>query len=116
MNFFNYCFYRISSAYKFIDGTGFYIYGNGVVSSCQAFNTISLISVLLTFFEYKLSKEIIISTIAFYFILNLFLNTKNKFNLLSERWKEEKHKTLKGWLVFAYVVASLVLFFVSLYI
>lgn len=116
MKFFNYCFYRISSAYKFIDSTGYYIYGNGVVSASQSFNVLTLISIFIYVIEEKQKPSYALIVGALIFITNLFLYDKNKYNKLSEQWKDEKHKTLKGWLVFAYVVASLVLFFASLYI
>lgn len=116
MKFFNYCFYRISSAYKFLDNTGYYISGNVIVSACQSFNTIALFLVLFSLIDIKLTQTAIILIGVFFVIINLFLYDKKKYNKLSEQWKDEKHKTLKGWLVFAYVVASLVLFFASLYI
>ena len=105
MKFFSYCFYRISSAYKFLDSTGYYIYGSGVVSACQSFNTITIISVLLSFSRYKLSNEIITTTIIFYFVINFFLYGKDKYKKLQKRWKDEKHKTLKGWFVFVYIIS-----------
>jgi len=116
MRFFNYCFYRISSAYKLLDSTGYFISGNVIVSSCQAFNSITLLSIMFFLIEVELTKIIIIFTGLIFVIINLFILDKNKYIELSEKWKDEKFKTLKGWLVFLYVLISLVLFFVSLYI
>lgn len=116
MRFFNYCFYRISHAYKFLDSTGYYISGSMIVSACQAFNVIALFSILFSISKINLSKPIIIVIGVLFVIMNIFLYDKNKFYKFHEQWENETHKTTKGWLVFIYVVASLVLFFVSLYI
>jgi len=114
MKFFNYCFYRISNAYKFLDNTGYYISGNVIVSACQAFNTIAIFSILLSYTETKLTKTTIIVIGLFFITMNLFLYDKNKYDKLNGQWKDEKFKTLNGWLVFIYLAASLIVFFVSL--
>jgi len=56
MKFFNYFFYRISSAYKYVDSTGYYISGNVIVSACQAFNIIFLLKFLFTLLKSKSLK------------------------------------------------------------
>ena len=116
MIFFNYCFYRISSAYKAWDNTGFHIYGIGVVSLCMVGKILAIISVYLSFSDLKLTPTIagVVSVVVF--VLNTFIMNEKKYFQLSERWKNEKYKKLKGWLVFSYIILSVVIFFVSLYI
>ena len=54
--------------------------------------------------------------ILFFGNLSLFLTNKKKFIKLSEKYKDEKNSKLKGWLVFLYVIGSVVLYFVTMYL
>jgi len=116
MKFFYYCFYRISSAYKFWDKTGYYIAGNVITAGCFAGNVLALISLFLSFSERELTKSIILAVLLVSYVLNLFIMSEKKYLQLSEQWKDEKYKKLKGWLIFSYILLSFVLFFVSMYV
>ena len=48
-------------------------------------------------------------------VLQFFVFDKKKYRELERRYKEEKNGKLKGWLVFAYVVVSFILYFISTY-
>ena len=41
---------------------------------------------------------------------------QDKLKTFAEKYKDEKKSQLKGWLVIAYLIGSLVLYFVSLFI
>ena len=113
MKFFYYCFYRISRAYEKLE-TDAHLTGNIIVAMCFSFNVLALTSVSLSFAEKGLTIPIIATVIIFFSVLNLFIMNKKKYLQLSERWQNEKHKKLKGWLVVGYIVLSLVFFFYSL--
>lgn len=116
MKFFYYCFYRISSMYEKIEGTGSYLTGNVLVAGCFGFNILALIHLFLSFYEKRPTTKIVAILITVLCVLNLFIMGEKKYLQLTERWKEEKYKKLKGWLVVGYIILSLVLFFASLYI
>jgi len=116
MKFFYYCFYRISNAYEKLEGSGSYLTGNVMVAGCFGFNILTLIHVFLSFTEKKLTTTEGATFIIVLCVLNLFIMTEKKYNKLSDRWKNEKYKTLKGWLVAGYVTLSFILLFASFYI
>jgi len=87
-----------------------------IVAGSFSSNVLALISIFLAFTEKGLTIPIIATVLIVICVLNLFIMTQKKYLELSERWKDEKHKKLKGWLVVGYIVLSLVLFFASLYI
>lgn len=115
-NFFYYCYYRISSAYKVVDSSGYYIYGNIILSLSQAFFSLSILSIVLSLMGKKQSVFIISTVIIFFYVINLFLFTKKKYDQLSEDYKEEKHKKVKGHLVTLYVLFSFLFYVVTLFV
>jgi hypothetical protein len=111
---FYYCYYRIAKAYRVLDEKDYCMYGCAVL-----FSTFSLIILsFLSFIFFLLHKKIdaylfgiiavIITTLSAFFI------NKKKYAELEEVYKNEKHSKLKGWLVFLYIIASVILFFVSI--
>jgi hypothetical protein len=69
-------------------------------------------------FLFKLKCNILLVIIPLYIIIygiNYFATlTTNKYEKLVEKYKDEKHKTLKGWGILLYMVGSLALLIVSL--
>ncbi|SKC56460.1 hypothetical protein SAMN06298215_1698 [Bacteroidales bacterium WCE2008] len=115
-NFFLYVFYRVAKIYE--DWGEQYVYIRG---SVVAFTTIGLIAlsiitfVLFFFFDKELNKDIIWGVLIVVAILSFTLKEK-KFKELREKYKNETHKKLKGWLVFLYIIGTLFLYIVSLYV
>jgi hypothetical protein len=104
-----YLYYRISSFYEFCEGSGYR--GGKALFLSLAFNALSLISVVLYFTGGKLTGKTAILVSVAMIILSLLFN-KSEYEELCERWKHEKHRQLKGWLIFIYWIASLASFFV----
>lgn len=115
MSFFYYCFYRISSAYKYLDSKDYHIYGGVIVSGCQAFNLLSILSIVFYLLGLKQSKLIIVFVIISFCILNLFILDKKKYAELNERWKSESNKMVRGYFVLAYIVISILTYFMMLF-
>ena len=76
--------------------------------------TLTLISVIFSFLDKKLTTILIGAVVIIFGIVSLFFINKKKFKELEEHYKDEKHRKLKGWLVFAWVISSIALFAVSL--
>jgi hypothetical protein len=110
--FLYYCFYRISKAYKFWDDVGFCIYG----SFLTFFPLGSLFLSLLALTGAELDKGIIYTVVGIVSVASIAFIDGNRYKMLEKKYKEEKHRKLKGWLVFLYVVGSLMVYVVSLLI
>ncbi|MDR0863810.1 MAG: hypothetical protein LBO74_02615 [Candidatus Symbiothrix sp.] len=119
---FDYCFYRISKAYRFWDEKDYCGWGYGVLFATFGFIALTLTNFILYTLHYKLTTTIIVIVllpfIALDGVLSIFLQNKNKkkYKQLEKEYKDEKYSKLKGWLVFLYVICSLTMYFVSLYI
>ena len=118
MKFFYYIFYRIidSRYYQKVEKKDAWIFGMGITTSCQAMN---LNALLISLFGENKNEQLSIKEWLFIFtglfVINLFLLTNKKYLALKERWKDETHRTLKGWGVVLYTVGSLALFIFALF-
>lgn len=115
MRFFYYCFYRICRAYKSKD-KDFQIYAQNAVSMCQAFNIISIIFIVGCFKGFRPTTTPLIAILLSIAIINLFILNRKKYYELDERWKNEPRQKLKGWLVLSYVLGSVALLFISIFL
>jgi hypothetical protein len=119
MKLFDYCFYRIHSVYihKKIDKHP-RIYACGWTSFSQLCNMLSVVLLFCFVFNLKYDFKIIILTltIGIYVTNYFFLLTEKKYKELTKKYKEEKNKKLKGWLVFLYIFGSLLLYNISLFV
>ncbi len=116
MKFFYYCFYRLTNAYKVLDGKDPEIYARGIVTLCQSLNLLSLLSILFIINNSQYSIVFIGVFMILNLIVNLFILTKKKYIELEERWKEENFKCRKTklYLIWLYVIASIVTYMVML--
>ena len=114
ITFFDYCFYRISTSwyYRKIEPSTPYIWVCGQVTGCEVFNIMTLINVYHLINHSTYNFEIVfIPILIIVAMVNIFvLLTQKKYEFLIEHYKDEKHKKLKGWGVFLYVISSLFLF------
>ena len=119
MKFFNYCFYRIHYLYikRKIDKDP-RVYSSNWVSFGEICNILIVIQLFLFLLEIKC--KILFVAIPLYiiiYVMNYFvLLTTKKYENLLEKYKDETHKTLKAWGVVLYLVGSLALFIVSLFV
>ncbi len=113
---FDYCYYRISKAYKFFDSKGYYISAGGVCAFTLAFIALALIKILFYFLKYDLTTPLIICVCIPFATLGILYIDPMRYEKLCKKYKNEKYSKLKGWLVFLYVISSFILYFVSLYV
>ena len=119
MKFFNYCFYRISKAYSKWEPNIYHISGMAVVNLCQLFNLMSLITIIFIILKIKFPPEFILYIgLPIFIISNFFISSEKKYLQLAKKWENEnpKYIKLKGYLILLYVLLSLVIYALLLYI
>lgn len=113
---FYYVFYRASKFYEIWGEKNGYISGRAVVFMSIGSIILSvMIFVLHHLFNEKINTDTIWIIIIITTILSFFLKRK-KYEELAEKYKNEKNSKLKGWLVFLYLVGSVILYFVSMHV
>lgn len=115
---FNYCFYRIAKAYKILTPTDYCDWGYGVIFATLGLYSLTIVTWVLHFFQHNLNNTIIICVLMPFIVLNfasMFLNHKDKYIKLENRYKNEKHRKIKGWLVAIYAFGSLVLYIIAVF-
>jgi len=114
---FYYAFYRASKFYKsWGENNNYYISGKFSLFLAFASNILFLIGLFCYILGIRYSIQIVYLIWILLFVLSFFVLNKNRYKELAEKYKDEKNSQLKGWLVFAYVIGSVVLYFVSLFI
>ena len=112
---FYYVFYRASKFYKsWGENNNYYISGKFSLFLAFASNILFLIGLFCYILGIRYSIQIVYLIWILLFVLSFFVLNENRYKELAEKY--EKNSQLKGWLVFAYVIGSLVLYFVSLFI
>ena len=114
---FYYVFYRASKFYKsWGENNNYYISGKFSLFLAFASNILFLIGLFCYILGIRYSIQIVYLIWILLFVLSFFVLNENRYKELAEIYKYVKNSQLKGWLVFAYVIGSLVLYFVSLFI
>ena len=114
---FYYVFYRASKFYKsWGENNNYYISGKFSLFLAFASNILFLIGLFCYILGIRYSIQIVYLIWILLFVLSFFVLNENRYKELAEKYKDETNSQLKGWLVFAYVIGSLVLYFVSLFI
>ncbi len=112
MKFFDYCFYRIHQVYikRKIDKHP-QVYSSNWVSFGQVSNIMVFVQLFLYLLEIKC--HILLIAAPLYIIISgmncFFIMTTEKYEKLLEMYKNETHRTLKGWGVLLYEVISFAL-------
>ena len=117
---FYYCYYRIAQGYRFC-GDGYYLdWGYRILFATFAFIEASIVVPISRILGIKsLTKSgfiLILIPIILLYVRTFFIPKERKmrkFKQLEERYKNERHKRLKGWLVTIYAIGTLVLFILS---
>ncbi len=112
--FFDYCYYRVSKAYRVLDDKDYCIYGSMVVFGALGLYALSLVSLIFYVLNKELTNLLIGVTLISFGIISLFFINKKKYEELEERYRNEKSSKLKGWLVFLFIISSLILYIVSI--
>lgn len=114
---FYYCYYRIAKGYRFWGDSSYLDWGYWVLMATFCLITLSIAVPIFHIFDMEFTKSAIILVVIPFILLDIwttfFLSEKRKiaiFKQLEKRYKNEPHKTLKGWLVALYAVGTLVLY------
>jgi flagellar biosynthesis protein FlhB len=111
LKFFDYVFYRVCKAYSSTkdsspEGTAFC-----VVAGIQGFNIFSCFMIVEVVKQHKsILKSIIVIFIAVILLVFNYVRyiyyENNNYQILREKWGNEKHKSINGILVLLYVIIS----------
>ena len=110
---FYYVFYRVSKFYKDW-GEKVFIYIGGLITTGSIGYIVlsAIVFVMHYWFNKEINNEIIVGVLSIAVISSFFF-TREKYEQLEEKYKDEKNSKLKGWLVFIYAVGTIVLYGVS---
>jgi hypothetical protein len=94
------------------------IYSTNWVSFGQVCNILSFIQILCFIINVKFEMIFVLIPlyIVIYGINYFFLLTDKKYEKLLEIYKYEKHKRIKGWGVFLYLIGSLVIWLACIFL
>ena len=113
---FYYCYYRIAQGYRFFQDSDYLNWGYWVLFSTFIFITWSIAVLIFYLFNMRYTKTAVflvaLPLILVDFWITFFVPKERKmkkFKELEERYKNERHKKLKGWLIFLYFIGTLVL-------
>ena len=117
---FYYCYYRIAQGYRFCGDGDYLDWGYRILFATFAFIEASIVVPISRILGIKsLIKSgfiLILIPIILLYVRTFFIPIqckKQKFEQLEKRYKNEKHKRLKGWLVAIYAIGTLVLYILS---
>lgn len=107
-NFLDYCFYRAAAFYKNWGDKDIYCFSGSIVSyGSLIFLIMTIFLIVYTqLFGGVPTKTIFIIGGILNVIICIFSGNEKKFVLLEKKYKHEKHKKLKGWIVIAYWLLS----------
>lgn len=117
---FYYCYYRIAQGYRSFNDGDYLDWGYYILFTSFMFIAFSIAVTVCYVLDLEFTKKTVI-WVAIPFLL-LYVRTwftpENRkmvlFKQLQERYKDEPHKKLKGWLVALYAAGTLILYFVML--
>ena len=113
---FYYCYYRIAKGYRVFNDSYYLDSGYAVLFATFSFIAFSIAVPISSFMDKRLTKTsfiLLALPFLFLYVRTWFIPEKRKMDLfkrLEEQYKNEPHKTLKGWLVALYAVGTLVLY------
>lgn len=91
---------------------------NGLFTLCLFFNILSIAYAIALLFRIKELKLFIDYAFVIAFILALAISIivsvlyDKKYKILCKKYKKEKNRRLKGWLIIVYCICSILMFFI----
>lgn len=117
-NILDYIFYRSTRLYKNWGESHPEVSGQIVVVACSVWiilgilNIVSAVSgIILSSSQYNATVIIITLLIS---VICLVVFNSSRYAILDSKWRDEKHKQLKGWLIFIFVLICLALLFITM--
>jgi archaellum biogenesis protein FlaJ (TadC family) len=99
-----------------LDEKDYCLYGSFILSLSLGSIFLSLLALIFSLFDIKFSITLLWIAVIIISILSIFFINKKKYKQLDKKYKNERHSKLKGWLVLLYVIGSVAMYFVSLYV
>ena len=113
---YEYYYYRISKFYKDMGSKTPCHDASALIFSAINLIILTLISIVLMLVDVNWNMKWMYIVSAIVIILGIFTTNKNKYKKLEDRYKNELHTTLKGWLIFLSLIGSFVLWMTTCFI
>lgn len=127
---YEYYSYRISKFYKEkLKANNPYYFANAIFFSAINFIVLTLIAIVLIIFDIEWNSKVLIifgiewNSKWIYWISAIIIMSgifweidEDKYQKLVEKYKDEKHSNLKGWLIFLSLIGSFALWVTTCYI
>lgn len=114
LTFFDYVFYRITDSkyYQFVDPKDTWVWGWGLLSTCECLNVCSVIMFIFSMFSKTIPSPKILVLIIFLpiFITNLFRYNEERYMMLKGKHIGDSNRKIKGICVVSYIIGSIILF------
>lgn len=113
-DWFLYVFYRASKFYKSFGEKYYYISGKFLLFLALCANILSIVGLFCLILKTVYKLEVIYGLCALFAILSFFILDEKDYNDLEEKYQNEENSKRRGYMVLFYIIASVILYFVSL--
>ncbi len=111
-----YIYYRIAHAYQIFDDEFHYGHASFILFTALCCLFLAFMAFLFSLIGLKFNLTMIYIVAAIFIIFAFIFISKKKYKELEKEYADEQHKKIKGWLVFLFIIMSVILYFVSLYV
>lgn len=112
----DYCYYRIARFYKFFEDFRYVeIAGIILFAGLSSFMLIIVDSIYHQFNLLYTENEIKV-VVSCFLLISLFYSSEEKYKKLEEQYANEDNKSMKGWLVFIFLLVIYSSYFIFLFL
>ncbi len=113
---YEYYYYRISKFYKNMGSKTPCTQASFLIFSAINLIVLSLISIVLMIVDVRWEDNWVYLISIIVVLSGTFTANENKYKKLEDRYKNESHTTLKGWLIFLSLIGSLIVWMITCWI
>lgn len=113
---YEYYYYRISKFYKDMGSKAPCHQTSFLIFSAINLIVLSLVSVVLMIVDVRWEDKWVYIISVIVIVSGTFTTNENKYKKLEDRYKNELHTTLKGWLIFLSLIGSTIVWMITCWI
>lgn len=113
---YEYYYYRISKFYKDMGSKAPCHQASFLIFSAINLIVLSLVSVILMIVDVRWEDKWVYIISVIVIVSGTFTTNENKYKKLEDRYKNELHTTLKGWLIFLSLIGSTIVWMITCWI
>lgn len=111
-----YVYYRIARAYQILDDKLYYGHASFILFTALCCLFLVFLAFIFSLFGLKFSLIMLYTVAIIFIVFAIIFASEKKYKELEKKYADERHKKIKGWLVFLFIIMSVILYFVSLYV